>query len=1390
MSAVLSRWGTWKQYVAWYEGKEKPDPTWDDKVIACNDRDDFLQLFSAEGIPGTKWRNSYWLNSGSKLPSSKGGVGRCFRNLQKALARRFGKFTLFLEYMDGIPEGGITSDEQADKLVCSEAQRLGTTPDKLLGYTGTTGIDFWRKSPALVRVLEHFSPDLSTEGRAKTIDAETIAGSLEQEYRTLERGQQDGDIDPDLLADYYSDVRRVARETVYARTQVSSPQELSELFVEIRKAVAAIPKQGLPKRVTQRVDRCRNRARNDLASNAGWQEAPLRTNNKLTDRGLSALNTARDRQGLGKIITSDVQFLRETLTEEEERGLEALVAELGEAARAEYLCAKFQDRFQYNHRTVENLRKWLGKVETYGGNPLEDVPIGLFTIKELSQLRHAFFNRMRDKYQKFYRQGIETVTRELEGSMDRASHPLQKDFIQELITYFAETEAIAHPSRLKTSIGEGEEFPAKHQKIAVKEIEKQRSMLVADEMGGGKTGSTIAAFEHLREQGKAHKALIMCPAQIVPVWKKALSGNNGSCFVDGRAPRTAFIESGNKNWEAAQDAEYIVMSIEMSRGGTRIGDPSLAIEHPDNRLAKKLGIQPGDTVSHEDLIKSLGADFFALDEAHNVKNPRGEDTERIFRISQSESVLNGHLMLLSGTPIPNTIRDIAAQLRLLYAGREEVDGIDITNLQSITKAILRGHPLLVRNLLVRRMLRRKTQECLPVENEYHREVVENKLSPLEQAQYDSILNCPFYEATEKIRLLRRLCLMSESKYKQVCSAVETALFRPKYEHEKAPKIVIAESWFARGVTRDQAHRHDVDDSEVDTYTAGRIRAEYDGIAKVFILDGTNSSRKDQILSEFEASEEPAILITLTAVAGEGLDISCASDGILITPTDTVAKEEQFARRMNRIGQEKDVHLQVLQIEDSIEQGIAEYAVRKAELVEEFLNGRPLTAEELCILEDDTTRINRGGFLAYEVMSPHEKILWIFSRIYGKGKEAVREFFELDDGKYAVDLARFYPLEEETSYQGNTARLIAGIISKYLSDGNAQIADIACGCRTMERMFRDNTNVSVASSDINGAMLSVGSEILGGDGSINEDEVCTMDELPYGEQSKDVAVLSLALHYTRHNPRKTGSASGKERVKALCEMNRVLKDGGIGIITLPVNTFEDEESFRNFCAVFERCLGFEVVAESSNLAHSIDNESEEPFDVWVLTVRKTGEPRAKEMTDGDWRALCLTKLKTATSSSIARTFGEDNEHETHGSYHEKFSIGGESVTFIPITDEQASFRDERNVEKERYGRIRNRISDLLREYGSMKDIPEEILLSISLEEVASADQHDRDEYFQMLLEHYGSVGRVPTKEISEESPVILIRGESKKGSYLCLGRIDGTRKKPCGYGRRYFYEQMA
>jgi len=237
--------------------------------------------------------------------------------------------------------------------------------------------------------------------------------------------------------------------------------------------------------------------------------------------------------------------------------------------------------------------------------------------------------------------------------------------------------------------------------------------------------------------------------------------------------------------------------------------------------------------------------------------------------------------------------------------------------RKLSRRIMKTNTQLARNLLVRRMLRRRTEDCLPVGCDFSRETIITELNGVEQAFYDAIVDDPFFTASEKMEWLRRQCLESETKYDLLRAAVQNVLERPKYKKAKQPpKMIIAESSYAKGITRDHRDERNDQKAGAETYMLNRLKNDLGDSVEIFVLDRNNSSKREAILEAFEQCKKPAAFVSLIAAMGEGLDISCASDGILITPPFTVSAEEQFFRRMLRKGQTLPVHLQVLQFRNT------------------------------------------------------------------------------------------------------------------------------------------------------------------------------------------------------------------------------------------------------------------------------------------------------------------------------------------------------------------------------------------------------------------------------------------------------------------------------------------
>ncbi len=106
LDPIKEQFGTFRQFVAWMEGKERPDPTWKERVEACSTPEEFYALFSDLGIPGERWKSSVWLGRDAKKSLDEGGIEQDLSGFLSAISNdsRFkSSFVVFKAWINGAP---------------------------------------------------------------------------------------------------------------------------------------------------------------------------------------------------------------------------------------------------------------------------------------------------------------------------------------------------------------------------------------------------------------------------------------------------------------------------------------------------------------------------------------------------------------------------------------------------------------------------------------------------------------------------------------------------------------------------------------------------------------------------------------------------------------------------------------------------------------------------------------------------------------------------------------------------------------------------------------------------------------------------------------------------------------------------------------------------------------------------------------------------------------------------------------------------------------------------------------------------------------------------------------------------------------------------------------
>lgn len=182
-------------------------------------------------------------------------------------------------------------------------------------------------------------------------------------------------------------------------------------------------------------------------------------------------------------------------------------------------------------------------------------------------------------------------------------------------------------------------------------------ILIADEVGLGKTIEAIYVWKELQARHGARRLLIVCPSMLKNKWQTELRDRFG---IDGR-----IIESADELLSAVQKTRsdptnhfVLIGSLEALRSRRPRNDEDEEPSNPRQRLAAFLA-------RNEESNQSELFDLTIIDEAHYLRNPETATNYLGTLLANASS----HLLLLSATPVQLGSENLFQLLRLLDADR-------------------------------------------------------------------------------------------------------------------------------------------------------------------------------------------------------------------------------------------------------------------------------------------------------------------------------------------------------------------------------------------------------------------------------------------------------------------------------------------------------------------------------------------------------------------------------------------------------------------------------------------------------------------------------------------------------------------------------------------------
>lgn len=338
-----------------------------------------------------------------------------------------------------------------------------------------------------------------------------------------------------------------------------------------------------------------------------------------------------------------------------------------------------------------------------------------------------------------------------------------------------------------------------------------------------------------------------------------------------------------------------------------------------------------------DEISRVGFFYVILDESQFVKNPASKTYKSVMQLQAK------HRLVLTGTPIENSLSDLWAQMNFLNPGL-------LGNLAYFQKAFIvpiekHSDPeqqKTLQMLISPFILRRKKEEVareLPPLTEH---VVYCAMAPEQEKMYEeekSVIRNAILENIEKegVRKSSFVVLQGLTKLRQLAN--HPSLLGSDSE-EVSGKFEQLLSMLSDLV----AEKHKV---LIFSSFVTHLKLIEESIKqqnwRYSLLTGKTTDR-ESVISQFQNDPQNFIFLISLKAGGVGLNLTAAEYVFITDPWWNPAAENQAISRAHRIGQQKNVFVYRFITENSIEEKIQVLKERKTSLADKFINSNNPFAE--------------------------------------------------------------------------------------------------------------------------------------------------------------------------------------------------------------------------------------------------------------------------------------------------------------------------------------------------------------------------------------------------------------------------------------------------------------
>jgi SNF2 family DNA or RNA helicase len=417
--------------------------------------------------------------------------------------------------------------------------------------------------------------------------------------------------------------------------------------------------------------------------------------------------------------------------------------------------------------------------------------------------------------------------------------------------------------------------------------------LLADDMGLGKSPQTLALLQAERDAGTAAgPTLLICPMSLVGNWQREAARFTPelTVYVHHGADRLA----GTELTEAMTSAALVLTTY---------------------------GVAARDQMA----LAAVTWARVVCDEAQNIKNSATRQAQAVRAIPARARIA------LTGTPVENRLTELWSIMEFTSPGllgsaerfrRRFAIPIERNGDSAATEQLKRiTGPFILRRLKTDKSVIADLPDKLEMK-------VWCNLTPEQASLYQATVDDMMakIEAAEPGIERRGLVLATMAKLKQVCNHPAHLLGDGSRLEGRSGKLARLEEIGEEIVESGDKVLCFTQYAEFGRLLQPHLAARL-GCAVHFLHGGTPKKRRDELVSDFQASTEPAVFLLSLKAGGTGLNLTAANHVIHIDRWWNPAVEDQATDRAFRIGQRRDVQVRkfvcVGTVEDRIDAMIEE-----------------------------------------------------------------------------------------------------------------------------------------------------------------------------------------------------------------------------------------------------------------------------------------------------------------------------------------------------------------------------------------------------------------------------------------------------------------------------------